>query len=129
LIGVTALLASTAGCSAATGGGGARGDARMITTEEMDASGHTDAYTLVQALRPQWLRVRGRSSVNVPPRVWVYLDGAQMGGPDHLRNIATHTISSLRYLDGMEASQRWGLDHGAGAIVVATRGRQDQRDD
>jgi hypothetical protein len=27
----------------------------------------------------------------------------------------------MRYFDGLQASQRWGLDHGMGAIVVSTR--------
>ncbi|MBR9989933.1 MAG: hypothetical protein KFH98_09270 [Gemmatimonadetes bacterium] len=120
---VVVLSALVAGCSSQAGSRPARGDAKVITTAEMDASGHTDAFALVQALRPQWLRIRGRASIAKPETIWVYLDGAQLGGPNHLRNMATHAISSLQYFDGLEASQRWGLDHGAGAIVVSTRGR------
>jgi hypothetical protein len=121
---VVLLCVLVAGCSARSGNGGTeRRPANVITTAELDASGHGDAFSLVQSLRPQWLRVRGPSSLNLREIVRVYLDGSMLGGPDHLRQISTHSIATLRYLDGLEATQRWGLDHGAGAIVVSTRGR------
>lgn len=122
---VAMLSVATAGCSTRSESGTTRSSAKTITTAEMQASGHQDAYSLVQSLRPQWLRVRGTSSFNLTETVQVYLDGSRLGGPDHLRQISTHSISSLRYLDGLEATQRWGLDHGAGAIVVSTRERTD----
>jgi hypothetical protein len=95
----------------------------------MDASGHSDVLSLVQSLRPRWLRVRGASSIAGRETVQVYLDGSRLGGPESLRQLSTHSIGSLRYLDGLEATQRWGLDHGAGAIVVSTQGRTEQRPD
>lgn len=122
---IAMLCVAAAGCSARSESGTTRSNAKTITTAEMQASGHQDAYSLVQSLRPQWLRVRGTSSFNLTETVQVYLDGSRLGGPDHLRQISTHSISSLRYLDGLEATQRWGLDHGAGAIVVSTRERTD----
>jgi hypothetical protein len=120
---IVLLCLLTAACGARAGTSEARGDPDLITTVEMQASGHQDAFSLVQSLRPQWLRVRGPSSLRGEETVKVYLDGSLLGHPDHLRQISTHSISSLRYLDGLEATQRWGLDHGAGAIVVSTRGR------
>lgn len=128
-IAMMALLcaALAAGCSARTGGGGSeRSGTNVITTAEMDEAGHADAYSLVQALRPRWLRIRGTSSIAVPETIKVYLDGSLLGGTDHLRQISTHSIASLRYMDGLEATQRWGLDHGAGAIIVSTRGRTNE---
>ncbi|MGH7465113.1 MAG: hypothetical protein ACREK1_08050 [Longimicrobiales bacterium] len=107
----------------------ARGDVNVITTAEMDGSGHADALSLVQSLRPQWLRVRGTTSVAVREVVRVYLDGSLLGDPDYLAQISTQSISSLRYMDGLEATQRWGLDHGAGAILVTTLGRSRVRSD
>lgn len=120
---IVLLCLFVAGCGARAGTSGARGNPDVITTAEMQASGHQDAFSLVQSLRPQWLRVRGPSSLRGEETVKVYLDGSLLGHPDQLRQISTHSISSLRYLDGLEATQRWGLDHGAGAIVVSTRGR------
>ncbi|MBR9990343.1 MAG: hypothetical protein KFH98_11340 [Gemmatimonadetes bacterium] len=111
-------------CSGSQRSTSQRADASLITTAELDASGHADAYTAVQSLRPAWLRVRGSTSLAGREIVKVYLDGSLMGDTNHLRQIATHSISTLRYLNGLEATQRWGLDHGAGAIVISTRGRQ-----
>ena len=87
----------------------------------MQAAGYTDALTTVQSLRPQWLHHRGATSINLPETVKVYLDDSLLGGPEQLRQITIRSISSMRYFDGLQASQRWGLDHGMGAIVVSTR--------
>lgn len=126
---VLVLCIMVAACSARSGGRTAVADLDVITTAEMDGSGHADAYSLVQSLRPQWLRVRGTSSVNGVDFVRVYLDGSMLGGAEYLRQISTHSIASLRYMDGLEASQRWGLDHGAGAIMVSSLRRTPQRPD
>ena len=111
-------------CSGSQRSATQRADPSLITTAELDASGYADAFTAVQSLRPAWLRIRGSTSLATREIVKVYLDGSLMGDTNHLRQISTHSISTLRYLDGLEATQRWGLDHGAGAILVSTRGRQ-----
>ena len=107
------------------GGAGARGEAgqnqRLITAEEMEAAGYTDAFSVVQALRPQWLWTRGATTFTQQESIKVYLDGSLMGGPDYLRQIPVRSISAIRWLDGLEATNRWGLDHGLGAIVLSTR--------
>ena len=95
-------------------------DHNVITAEEMRAVGLPDAFRVVQSLRPQWLRPRGSTSL-ARETIKVYLDGSLLGGPDQLQQIAVSSISSIRFFDGNEATQRWGLDHGPGAIVVSTR--------
>jgi hypothetical protein len=117
---IAMLLATAAGCSSSPRNG-AQPNPRLLTAEEMLQSGYSDAFSVVQSLRPQWLRVRGVTSIANPEAVRVYLDGSLMGGLDHLRSISIRSISSIRYLDGLEATNRWGLDHGMGAIVVTTR--------
>lgn len=98
-------------------------DRNLITAEEMRAAGYTDAFRAVQSLRPQWLRTRGPTSFSGPEVIIkVYLDGSLMGGPEQLRQITISSISSIRFLDANEATQRWGLDHVNGAILVSTRG-------
>jgi hypothetical protein len=113
-------LITAAGCASAPRDG-SRPDPRLLTTGELLTSGYTDAFNAVQSLRPQWLRVRGATSFANPEVVKVYLDGSLLGGLDHLKSISVRSISSIRYLDGLEATNRWGLDHGMGAIVVTTR--------
>lgn len=98
-----------------------RGDRSLLTIEEINRTGSQDAYTAVQTLRPQWLTKRGTSSINLTETIKVYLDGNLMGGPEFLRQITTNSISSIRHMDGLEATQRYGLDHGVGAILVFTR--------
>jgi hypothetical protein len=117
---VLALAAGAAGC--ASGGGGQGGpDQRTLAREEILASGYQDAYSAVQALRPQWLWTRGTTSINSPETIKVYLDNSRMGGVDQLRQIPVRSIASIRYMDALEATNRWGLDHGLGAILVSTR--------
>jgi hypothetical protein len=87
----------------------------------METAGYGDAFSVVQALRPRWLWTRGSTSINQEESVKVYLDGSLMGGPEYLRQIPVRSISSIRFMDGLEATNRWGLDHGLGAILVSTR--------
>lgn len=94
-----------------------------ISLEDIQKSGYPDAYSTIQSLRPQWLRVRGRTSFRNGSQVGirVYLDNSLLGGLDQLRSIMVRSVASMQYLDELEASQRWGLDNGAGAILLLTR--------
>lgn len=96
-------------------------DHKLIPADEIRAAGYSDAFRVVQSLRPQWLRSRGPSSLTQRETVKVYLDGSLLGGPEHLQQITASSIASIRFFDANEATQRWGLDHGQGAIVVSTR--------
>jgi hypothetical protein len=117
-----ALLLLLAACAAGPGQRRSTAvDHKLITAEEMRAAGFTDAFRAVQSLRPQWLRVRGPTTLRGRETIKVYLDGLLLGGPEQLQQITASSISSIRFLDAIEATQRWGLDHGQGAIVVSTR--------
>ncbi len=122
MVSLLVLGPALGGCAAGSGAGGGGGqDQKALTAEEMEASGYTDAFSVVQALRPLWLWTRGTSTINQQESVKVYMDGNLLGGPDQLRGIPIRSIASMRFLDGLEATNRWGLDHGLGAIVVSTR--------
>ena len=86
-------------------------------------AGYPDAFMTVQSLRPNWLRAHGAVSLSMRTTgsIKVYLDGSLLGGPETLRSITMRSLSSIRYLDGLQASERWGLDHSMGAIVLVTR--------
>lgn len=122
---LAAALAGVAGTATACASGRSvsesRRDQRALTAEELQASGYQDAFSAVQALRPQWLWTRGTTSINLSESVKVYLDGSLMGGVEQLRQIPVRSIASIRHLDPLEATNRWGLDHGLGAIMVSTR--------
>ena len=59
--------------------------------------------------------------------VQVYLDDNRLGGVEMLRNINTSLIQYIRWYDGIAATGRWGLDHGAGVIYVSTRDNDSGR--
>ena len=80
-----------------------------------------NAYDAVEALRRNWLLSRGPDSFQSPTTVQVYLDQMRLGGIEQLKTIQTINITSIRYYDGISATARWGLDHGAGAILVSTQ--------
>ena len=99
----------------------AKRNRNLITTEEIRESNATTAYDVVSRLRAGWLRKRGTSSLKREGTVLVYRDGMRIGSPDVLRQINATDLESIGYLDGIEATQRFGIDHGNGAIVVTTR--------
>ena len=124
-----ALVLLLAGCAAGpTGQPVSAADRNLLTAETMIAAGHTDALRAVQSLRPQWLRIRGPTSFSQPEvPIKVYLDDSLMGGPEQLQRITVSSISSIRFLDGNDAQQRWGFDHSNGAILVESRVRSGAR--
>jgi hypothetical protein len=115
-----ALLALSA-CASQPRSAGSSSSRTTLTSEEMQRAGYPDLFTTVQSLRPQWLQRRGQTSIRGRSDVKVYLDGSLLGGPETLRQISTRSISSIRYMNALEASERWGLDHDQGAIVISTR--------
>ncbi len=84
------------------------------------SGGFTTALDAIQALRGNWLETHGTNSFFSPTTIKVYLDDAQVGGVDELSSIAISEVVYIRHYDGIAATARWGLDHGAGAIYVST---------
>jgi hypothetical protein len=53
----------------------------------------------------------------------VHVDGVRIHDPGtYLRNLHAGEIESVEVLSGVEATMRFGLDHGGGAVVIHTRG-------
>ncbi|HEX8675513.1 MAG TPA: hypothetical protein VF710_26715 [Longimicrobium sp.] len=98
-----------------------RRDRNKVTEEELAGRTEPDAYSFIQKAHPQWLRVRGQSSMSLSEQVWVYRYGAKIGGVGALRNVALTEVREIQYLDGSAATARFGPDHGSGAIVLTTR--------
>jgi hypothetical protein len=118
LLALFSIIACGSARSATRSPGGQR---NLLSTDEMLAAGYADAFTTVQTLRPQWLRHRGATSINLPESIKVYLDGSLLGGPESMAQITVRSIATIQYLDALEATNRWGLDHGLGAILISTR--------
>jgi hypothetical protein len=96
-------------------------DRNALAEDEISQRHDANAYELVRALRPGWLRgSRGASGINPDP-VTVFRDGMPMGSLDALRDIPLESVKEMHFYDAMEATQRWGTGHSAGAIVVVTK--------
>lgn len=95
----------------------------VLTEEDIERSPAVDAYDLVRQLRPNWLHRRGPTSLRDrrAGQVVVYIDGAQWGGVEALRNIAVAHVRQVHYLSGPEATMRFGTGHGGGVIEITTR--------
>lgn len=98
-------------------------DRSVITAEEVRAANVSDAYELVERMRPLWLQSRGDRSVRLETVILVYVDGAMLGETETLRTIPIEIVDSLRALDSAEAMRLPGLGsrHVERAILVATR--------
>lgn len=101
------------------------GDRYVITEEEIEGSKATNAYELIRERRPEFLRpqgpkafTRGVTSTRMPA---VYMNGLLMGETRELTRIPIETIKEIRYLDEVDAQQKFGLGNVAGAIVVTTK--------
>ena len=120
-VAVLALAGSACAGKKGADQGGTRSNRNVITHEQIVQQNFRTALDAVQALRPNWLRTRGADSFQSPTQVIVYLDNVRMGGVDQLSTLTPSNIASITHYDGVQASGRWGLDHGAGVIQVISR--------
>jgi hypothetical protein len=118
---VVGLLLIASACSASRSSSRARSDRSVITHAQLAEHHFNNLFEAVQSLRANWLQTRGPDSFQKPTVVWVYLDESRLGGVETLRTIPPTNVVSVRFIDGIQASARWGLDHGQGVIQVATR--------
>lgn len=119
---VIITLSLAAGCSGRVPPAERR-DRNLITTAEIAGSELRDAYEIVQALRPEFLRTRGSASIRAPDPIEpvVYIDGVRSGNPETLRRVSRDALREIQYIDSREATTRFGTGHRGGAILVVTR--------
>ena len=117
---LSAALFAAACATGSQGSAGPRSDRSLITRSQILDTHYATAYEVVEALRSNWMNDRGADSFSNPTVVLVYLDGKRVGGTETLRTMSTASLQSIRHIDGVEASARWGLDHGKGVIYVST---------
>ncbi len=98
-----------------------RFDASLITREQILEGQFTNAYDAVKILRGSWLNTVRPESFRYPSAIQVYLDGVRLGDVSTLSTVQTLPIQFIRYYSAQDATSRWGMDHGAGAIYVSTK--------
>lgn len=124
------LVAANAACVHSTHNPGVNKDRNLITSEELARSHFISAYEAVEALHYNWLLTHGNDSFRSPTKVWVYFETIRLGGVETLHDVSARSISYIRRYDGLEATARFGLGHGAGVIQLlahADDGTSSQR--
>ena len=113
--------------SCATAGGGsapaAHHDFNLITEDEIAATPSSNAYEVVAKLRPNFLKTRGRTTINAVAndRAVVFLDGQYYGNLNTLRNLLATQIREIRYIGGTDAVTQYGMQYGGGVIAIKTK--------
>ncbi|HEY0529014.1 MAG TPA: hypothetical protein VGD02_09300 [Gemmatimonadaceae bacterium] len=119
------VVAAAMACApaATTNPTGVRRQANVITQPEVQASFESNAYDVVNKLRPMFLKTRGRTTVQGQAQEYasVFLDDQYFGDLNSLRNIAATQIQEIRYYPGTEVATKFGMQYGAGVIAVKTR--------
>lgn len=93
---------------------------------EIAATPVSNAYELIERLRPNWLRSPGMASIGGGAHsqiVVVYLDGQRLGDLESLRTLSASEIQSMQWLDAARAEtvlHEVGSDPIRGAILIKT---------
>ena len=125
---VTGCASSPAGSPGATqqssSASRVRGQRDVITQEELATIDVQTALDAVRRLRPSFLQTHGGATASItqgPQDVVVYVDNTRMGGPSALAQIPVGDVKEIKYLNGTDATQRYGTGHGSGAIIVTRK--------
>ena len=102
-----------------------RVDMSVLTQDDLVDHQYQNVLEAVQTLRSNWLNDRGPDSFASPSHIWVYIDNTKVGDVQSLAAISTRYISSIRKVNGIDATARWGIGHSAGVIAVMTWPPQD----
>ncbi len=140
LLALAIVLLPAALGACASGGGGAGGANRDLLTEaDLEPYLAQDVYQAVRRLRSTWFNARGtqgtptattdpehvgvsRADDAGAAQVQVYIDGTRaMTGLDALRDLSVQLVQEIRHLNSRDATMMYGIDHGAGAIMVTTK--------
>ena len=94
----------------------------IITAEELAdpsiAAGN--ALEAVRRLRPSFLMSRGTVSIQntTAGSVHVSIDGAPLITVDNLARLRPAQIAEIRYLNGTDAAQRYGMGAASGGVIL-----------
>jgi len=97
----------------------------VLTQDDLVDHQYENVLEAVQTLRSNWLNDRGPDSFASPSHIWVYIDNTKVGDVQSLAAISTRYVSSIRKVNGIDATARWGIGHSAGVIAVMTWPPQD----
>jgi hypothetical protein len=116
-----ALVLVASACASSKGASRTSTDHTLITREQIRQNNFTNAYDAVASLHANWLQKRGADSFLTPGEILVYFDEVRLGGIETLRSVTSSSIMFIRFYDGIAATNRWGVGHSNGVILVSSR--------
>ncbi len=116
---VAALVALCAAC-ATHRTSGPRPSRDVLTQQEMLDGHFITVAQAISALRSNWLNVHPNTLMGTQEDVVIYYDSNRLGGPGELGNINVRDIRYVQHLDAVTATQRYGVGHSQGAILVSS---------
>jgi|SRR6185369_6390468 len=114
------LLLFCGACASSQATARHRVDMSVLTQDDLVDHQYESVLEAVQTLRSNWLNERGPDSFASPSHIWVYIDNTKVGDIQSLAAISTRYVSSIRKVNGIDATARWGIGHSAGVISVMT---------
>lgn len=117
------IALATAGACAGGRKGAQQIDRSLIAeTEIRSVAQGTSVTQIVQRYRPEWLRGRGRTTIRGRrATLMVYVNDQRTVDMEMLNSLTAEQVREIRFLDAVAATQRFGTDHGAGALMIILR--------
>lgn len=84
---------------------------------------YDDMYSLLQNVKPNWLRTRGGVSLqdSRADEPVVFMDGNRYGELRSLENVSPRTVGEVEYLSAGEATLYYGSGYAGGIIMIRSR--------
>lgn len=98
----------------------ARGSSRVLTGDQLRATGSANLWDALRQLRPEWLRGRAAASLisGEGDEPVVYLHGIHHGPVRTMQQMNIEQVRRVEFVDGRDATTRFGTGHGGGVIMV-----------
>ena len=118
-----ALGVIVSGCTHGSARHAQRAQADLITRAEMERNEYASLYEVVQALRGQWLRTRGPTTIlGRPSEVQVMVDDMRLGGVTTLRSLTRDNVDAIVLTGHAE-----GISRAVGGTERSVRRRPTHR--
>jgi hypothetical protein len=111
-----ALVMALAACGPSGSSAPGRGNARLLTEDELSQASVNNAFDAVQRLRPAWLMARYQGGTRGYPTI--YVGPQRFGELETLRTIEMANVLEIHYFDAVDASSRFGRNVPFGVIQV-----------
>ncbi|HEU0298724.1 MAG TPA: hypothetical protein VFR37_04700 [Longimicrobium sp.] len=111
-----ALVMALAACGPSETSSPGRGNARLLTEDELGRASVNNVFDAVQRLRPAWLMPRYAAGTRGYPTI--YVGSQRYGDVETLRTLETANVLEVHYFDAVDASSRFGRNVPFGVIQV-----------